>query len=232
MIARDSANKPECVVKQVDGDLWIVVRGTMTAMDLVRDASWMVKSNFNEAIDLPAGVQLQANAMTALINRAISTTLKYRKYNRICITGHSLGGSICTAIYLNLKLKLKTSTNLRVYTFGTPYSVAQKNGPNTRNAALEDEVFNIVYQLDVIPRLVGATKRPDYLFLSKMYNVNNDMLYSAFGKYYVLYKSGSLALVRNVSEFMSIFPDNELDFVYSLLNDHSMGKVVTAMARR
>jgi Lipase (class 3) len=185
-------------------------------------------------VSLPISVLLQANAITANIDKLFENEYKYTKFKRICITGHSLGGSIATAVFLNLKLKNKLSTEIKVYSFGSPYTVSCKNSTASLTA-VEKDVCNVIYQLDVIPRLLGATKMPNYLFLNTIYN--NEMIrsrstvYSPFGTYIVAHKTGRIAVIKDISEFMNAFPSSEVDFAYAILNDHSMTRMLAALER-
>ena len=238
VVSADSKKRPECVVRLVDGDLWVVVRGTMTAMDLLRDMTWSLAARFSPAISVPAGVLFHADDITSRIQRILESDLKNTPVRRIFLTGHSLGGSISTVIYFNMLWKLKLKVPMKVFTFGAPYvTIIHEEGKGgiRRFSDAEENIFNIVYQLDIIPRLLGTTSMPSHLLISRFYtgNAMNSARkrYSAFGRYIVASKTGKIDWVHNVSEFMSVFPANEVDFLYSVVNDHSMKRIIPPLKR-
>lgn len=233
VLSVDSNRRPECILKLVDTELWVVVRGTAGPMDLLRDMSWMFATRYDASFSVPAGVLAHANDLTEVLSKLLKTTYKNSKITRINLTGHSLGGSIATTIFFNLKLRLKLDIPCKVYTFGAPYCVAWE--PKTTASrdlnSLEPHVFNVIYQLDVIPRILAAKQLPKYLFLSTLYD-NTFMRpknYAAFGFYFSTSKSGATEFVHSVDSFMSLFPSNELDFLYSIVNDHSMTRLLAAL---
>ena len=245
VICSDSKKLPECVIKLIKDELWIVLRGTMSGTDLLRDMSWMVATPFSSSsgssssFSVPAGVILQANQMTELIMQVVQKEFKNHPIRRVRLTGHSLGGSIATVIYLNLALKRQFALPMRVYTFGAPNSIAHYDRNHTSShalAQLEPNVLNIIYQLDVIPRLMAAPHYPDYLFLSQLYGSRGIMRqasagYRPYGRYLSARKEGELYWVKNTTAFMGTFPPNEAHFVYSIVNDHSMSGVLRSLKR-
>ena len=236
VISSDRRRRPECVIKLVDGDLWVVVRGTMTAVDLLRDMTWSLAAKFSTRLSVPAGVLLHADDISARIRRVLDSELRNKPVKRIFLTGHSLGGSIATVIYFNFLWKLQLKFPMKVFTFGSPYvTIVHEEKTGVNHTQAEVNVFNIIYQLDIIPRLLGATSLPNHLLISKFYagNAMNTARrrYSAFGRYIVASKSGRIDWVRNVSDFMSVFPANEVDFLYSVMNDHSMKRIIPPLQR-
>ena len=235
VVSADSKKRPECVVRLVEGDLWVVVRGTMTAVDLLRDMTWSLAARFSSTISVPAGVLLHADDITSRIQRILESDLKNKPVRRIFLTGHSLGGSISTVIYFNLLWKLKLKLPMKVFTFGSPYVTILHEEAKERYSNAEENIFNIIYQLDIIPRLLGATSMPSHLLISRFYtgNAMNSARkrYSAFGRYIVATKTGKIDWVHNVSAFMSVFPANEVDFLYSVVNDHSMKRIIPPLKR-
>jgi hypothetical protein len=231
VMTRDRNYKPECVMKLIKNELWIVVRGTQTPTDMFRDVTWAISSKLTDDITVPTSVLLQANEMTENIQNLLVSDQKYKKIEKIYITGHSLGGSIATAVYFNLIYKLKLTLPMKVFTFGAPFLVSCTTNKEVIN--LEKNVYNIIYQMDIIPRLMGADRMPDYLFLSKVYDIKflNSRKYSAFGQYISATRRGKIGFIDNIAKFMSEFPSNEIDFMYSIVNDHSMGTILTSLRK-
>jgi hypothetical protein len=134
---------------------------------------------------------------------------------------------------MNMLSKKRTEVPMSVFTFGSPFVVAEtRNGSVAALKSLGARVYNVVYQLDIVPRLLGGKTLPEHLIMGKVQKFQNSrQQYSALGKYIGLSRHGRVRLIEDVEDSLAVFPRNEVDFAYALLNDHSMSPTVTALQR-
>ena len=134
---------------------------------------------------------------------------KIRKITRICFTGHSLGGSIAIALHVMYNSYLAKKKELYLGTANIDQDVPSET--YTIGAALifhatlpevmstcpayqyAKNVHNIIFQLDPVPRILGAHQLPPYIkdsFIGPSINLLKNIVdrehYRPYGKFYLM----------------------------------------------
>lgn len=158
------------------------------------------------------------------------------KVTRVCYAGHSLGGAVATVLRLMHSTAQCPYATVPacVFTLGSPLVLAEPDAAvlglsSPRSAELKASIHNILFQLDVVPRLLGSHPLPDYIYSSVIGDTVRELphrdCYEPFGEYYLLRASAEpflqhLPSREHVKVLLSIFPPHGMDFAFSLSHDH------------
>ena len=249
-------DRPDCVAHWSDGGdgMWIAVRGTQTLQeDVLHDASWCVSTATVGGVDVPIAVVKKCE----IICRSLALQLEGRgkRLRRIRFTGHSLGGAIATGLLLAFTrgddmtatcrtLLARGVVDCDVFTFAAPLVLSQPPAPLLRELnddAVSRRVHNIVTQLDVVPRLLGAHPLPTYITDTDVGAMVHNLMtssvhretYRPMGSFYSLREASSsgylLGRMRDPAQHLRLFPRNTIDFAFAVARDHSMDRTLIAM---
>ena len=111
-----------------DGTLWIVCRGTANGMDVLTDATWMIKTEPIQDTNVHTAwlVGQRCNQIIAKLQPMIRMLQSEDQcsINRIGFVGHSLGGAVATSLYTHYMMSPKIDDSLKlpafVITIGAP----------------------------------------------------------------------------------------------------------------
>jgi len=233
-------NIPDCVLIKKNDIIWIICRGTATKNDLLTDLSWLLYGSSRIGnFSIPLGVRIRVDS----IWKKLSIFLDHYDCNdasKICFTGHSLGGSIATALYFHFKhskynSKFQFSS---VITFNSPLVLLDDSLSDkcSNDSSIASNVHNIILRWDLIPRLLGNHSLPNIPKLKVFHESNISRLikkYRVFGNYFLLYggrNSGAyISKIMNPSKTLAEFPPNKLAWGLSMMYDHSIKSVVDAL---
>lgn len=212
-------------IAEEDGTIWVVLRGTNTLEDIMKDLSWIIETQDMQEILAPGDDfqfprQVTEKAMTILTKLlayvslevekctlAVSETVasdpaqRRRRIKRVCFSGHSLGGALATALHVLYNAKRhEVSPEMfppsESFTIGAP--LLFHGSPEVLRSAptgiqLWEHTHNIVFQLDPVPRLLGAHGFPTYIlesfigpYIDRLTQQVDRTNYRPFGQYYCL----------------------------------------------
>ena len=264
-----------CYVRDTE-TLWIVTRGTHTSEDVLHDSTWISRTKRVGDLDLPIGVVEKCESIIpSLYDHLNELHLKKIPVKRICFTGHSLGGAVAIGLYLHwnthpiFKDKFGYVTKSEVYTLGAPlvlnnpttggferYETTDESTTSSMNTRLADSVHNIVFQLDIVPRLLGKHKLPLYITENTLGNYMHLLMttgihretYRPFGRFYTLREPDGISTLFNTRnmdqqvlscplgyvshpelDLLPLFPPTQADFAFGMLRDHNMDRYLEAI---
>eukprot|EP01041_Mallomonas_annulata_P010246 gene10246-21377_t len=228
--------KPDCIAVIIDDTLWIVSRGTHTIMDVINNISWLLTTENLSSYKIPVGVADRKNRIWPILEDYLKDN--HEKINKVCFTGHSLGGAVATALYLNFSansnLSSKFTCKSEVYTFGAPLLIHEDSLIPSNNY-INENIHNIVTEYDIIPRLLG--RHPLSKCIQKClslfkYKVLEEKMktYILFGNYYILKDRISALLPHRLTKLqhpedsLYTFPKRAWPINIRILSDHNIKK--------
>lgn len=221
--------------ERFEGTIWILCRGTHSPDCLILDFGWLGDVDYlqDTRIKVPKMIaDVVQEQMHDILSYVKATADRNQgKVKQLKFTGHSLGGSVATAMYLSYRSSAYKPADIHtaVYTFGAP-SICLDQKPSLS----EDHVHHLCYQLDLVPRLVGEHDIPPGIVLSDFgrqllqYSQRESLSrkhYRHWGSYYALHGGGKPLLERAIRPraFLSALPQHPLS-IPGALKDHSLVK--------
>lgn len=208
--------KPDCIAQydEQSSTLWIISRGTKTTEDVLTDSSWFATTRKIGQLNIPVGVVRKCESIIPnLLEHLDVLAIRKNKVKRICFAGHSLGGAVAIALYLSWNLNKTGSASgcdeveTAAITFGSPLVISRPpdgfctssssssyRGQGSIGCQLARNVHNVVYQLDIIPRLLGPHPLPTNILEDSLGDLVNSLFtiksirgtYRSYGNFYTL----------------------------------------------
>ena len=233
-------DEPICIsyFNKIEKSIWVICRGTQSAFEACMDYSWLLSTSTIDGttIEVPRLVSLISQRVMNKLPCLIEDLIKrHGDIKKIIFTGHSLGGAIASALYVSYKsnTKISSKTPSTVFTFGSPLTFLTI--PPT-DLISDNDVHNVIYQLDVIPRILGNHEIPPTLIDSDWGKnfigfINSHDIkrsdYKCWGKYYCLQpevsqlRKSSLSISIDPYSLISVFPEHVHSLLYAIAHDHS-----------